>query len=157
MIDCCLIRLAMLGPVKLSVGQLSFTRALTETRLFLRTLLNTPDTDIWASIREAHLSCCAQYRVRYKPGRQFSRDRQEYRRKTRGLEKRRRGRKCKCKQASPTPKPETHKGLKGQIILLSWRYWVRPNATVSGAPEQDQDLQRRGYEPRGRQRRKKRD
>ena len=122
MIVCCMIRLAIVGAcrmVKLPVEQLSFVRALTETRLLLRALLTTTDSDIWASIWETHLSCCAQYRVRYKPGRQFSRDRQEYRRKTRGLEKRRRGRKCKYSQASPTPKPETHKDSKGLIILLS--------------------------------------
>jgi hypothetical protein len=122
MIVCCMIRLAMVGAcrmVKLSVEQLSFVRALTETKLFLRILLNTPDSDIWASIWQTHLSCCAQYRVRYKPDRQFSRDRQEYRRKARDLEKPGRGRKCKYKQASPTPKPETHKGLKGQLFLLS--------------------------------------
>jgi hypothetical protein len=122
MIVYCLIRLTMLGAcrlVKLSVGQLSFTRALTETRLLLRILLATTGTDIWASIWQTHLSCCARYPVRYKPGRQFSRNRQEYRRKSRGLEKRRRGRKSKYKQASPTPKPETRKGLKGQLFLLS--------------------------------------
>ena len=42
MIVCCLIRTAMLEAarlVNLSVGQLSFTRALTETRLFLRNLV----------------------------------------------------------------------------------------------------------------------
>ena len=122
MIVCCLIRLAMLGAcrlVKTSPGQLSFARALTETRLLLRILSATAGADIWVSIWETHLSCCARYRVRYKPGRQFSRDRQEYRRKARGLEKRHRGRKCKYNEASPPPKPETHKSLKGQLFLLS--------------------------------------
>lgn len=122
MIVCCLIRLAMLGAcrlVKLSVGRLSFTRALTETRLLLRILLGTADTDLWTSIWGTHLLHCAQYRIRYKPDRQFSRDRQEYRRKSRGLEESRRGRKCKYQDASAPPQPETRKDAKGQVILLS--------------------------------------
>jgi hypothetical protein len=120
MIVCCLIRLAMLGAcrlVKLTVEQLSFTRALTETRLLLRALLT--DTDIWASIWETHLFYCARYRVRYKPGRQFSRDRQEYRRKSRRLEKPRKSNKRKYQEASPLQKPETRKGAKEQLFLLS--------------------------------------
>ena len=122
MIVCCLIRLTMLGScqlVKLSMGELSFARALTETRLLLRILLATTDTDLWASIWEAHLSCCARYRVRHKPDRHFSRDRQEYRRKSRGLEKPRKNNKRKYQKASPIQKPEIRKGSKGQIFLLS--------------------------------------
>ncbi len=122
MIVCCLIRIAMLGAcrlVKLSVGQLSFARALTETRLLLRILLATTDVDPWTSIWATHLSCCAQYRVRCKPDRQFTRDRQEYRRKSRGLENRRKNNKRKYQGASVLPKPETRKGLKQQLFLLS--------------------------------------
>lgn len=44
---------------------------------------------------DKYAHCCAQHRVRCKPGRHFPRDRQEYRRKSRGLENRRRGRKPK--------------------------------------------------------------
>ena len=122
MIVCCLIRLAMLGAcrlVKLSVGQLSFARALTETRLLLRILLATTDIDLWASIWTAHLCRCAQYRVSCKPNRQFTRDRQEYRRKSRGLKKRRKNNKRKYQEAISPPKPETRKGPKGQLFLLS--------------------------------------
>jgi len=43
---------------------------------------------------------CTTYRVNSKPGRQFTRDRQQYRRKNRGFEKKRRpGRKPKSKAA----------------------------------------------------------
>jgi hypothetical protein len=122
MIVCCLIRIAMLGAcrlVKLSVGQLSFARALTETRLFLKLLLASKDVHLWASIWATHLCCCAQHRVRYKADRQFTRDRQEYRRKSRGLEKRRGTSKRKYQEASPLPKPETRKGPKEQLFLLS--------------------------------------
>ena len=123
MIALCLIRIAMLEGCRLanvSVGQLSFTRALTETRLFLKLLLATAEVNIWASIWANYVQCCAQHRVLYKPGRQFSRDRQEYRRKSRGLDKRPRGRKPKFKKASPLAlQSETRKDLKGQMILLS--------------------------------------
>jgi hypothetical protein len=122
MIVCCLIRIAMLEacqPVKLSVRQLSFARALTETRLLLKLLLVSTDADLWASIWAAHLCCCAQHRVRNKPDRRFTRDRQEYRRKNRGLENRRKNDKRKYREASPLPQPETRKGAKGQLFLLS--------------------------------------
>lgn len=122
MIVCCLIRIAMLEacrPVKLSVRQLSFARALTETRLFLKLLLVSTDESLWASIWAAHVSCCAQHRVRYKPDRRFTRDRQEYRRKSRGLERPRKNNKRKYQEASPLPQPETRKGAKGQLFLLS--------------------------------------
>ena len=122
MIVCCLIRIAMLDAcrlVKLSVGQLSFARALTETRLFLKLLLATTAQHLWESIWTTHIRCCAQHRVRYKPDRRFTRDRQEYRRKSRGLEKRRKNNKRKYREASQLPQSETRKGAKGQLFLLS--------------------------------------
>ena len=121
MIVCCLIRTAMLEgahPNNLSIGQLSFTRALTETRLFFKKLA-IAKACLWASIWTMYVRCCALYQVKYKPDRSFSRDKQEYRRKSRGLEKRRRGPKPKSMEASPMPKPETRKDLKGQIFLLN--------------------------------------
>ena len=90
MIVCCLIRAAMLEgsrPHKLSVGQLSFTRALTETRLFFKKLLTTPEMHLWASVWILYAQCCALHLVKHKPDRHFPRDQQEYRRKSRGLEK----------------------------------------------------------------------
>ena len=123
MIALCLIRIAMLEAsclVNVSVAQLSFARALTETRLFFKLLVSAADVDLWPSIRAAFVLCCAQHRVHSKPGRQFSRDRQEYRRKSRGLEKRRPGRRPKNKEATPLPPgPETRKDSKGATFLLS--------------------------------------
>ena len=122
MIVCCLIRIAMLGACRqivLPVRQLSFARALTETRLFLKLLLTVTDVNLWASIWTTHICCCAKHRVTYKPDRRFTRDRQEYRRKGRGLEKRRKNSKRKYQQASPPAKPETHKGAKELLFLLS--------------------------------------
>ena len=53
MIALCLIRIAMLEAGRLanvSVGQLSFARALTETRMFFKLLLSTSDVLLWPSI-----------------------------------------------------------------------------------------------------------
>ncbi len=122
MIVCCLIRIAMLGAcrqIKLSVRQLSFARALTETRLFLKLLLIVTDVHLWASIWTTHIRCCAKHSVRYKPDRRFTRDRQEYRRKSRGLEKRTKNYNRKYQQVSPPPQSETRKDAKGQEFLLS--------------------------------------
>ena len=123
MIVLCLIRIAMLDASRLanvSVAQLSFARALTETRLLFKLLVSSAAMDLWASIWAAFVLCCTRHRVRSKPGRQFPRDRQEYRRKSRGLEKRRPGRLPKSKQATQLPPgPETRKDSKGATFLLS--------------------------------------
>jgi Holliday junction resolvase RusA-like endonuclease len=52
---------------------------------------------------------------------QFPKDRQEYRRKNRGVQtKRSPGRKPKSKAATPLkPQSETRKELKGQLFILS--------------------------------------
>jgi hypothetical protein len=127
MIALCLIRTAMLEASRLanvSVGQLSFARALTETRLFLKFLLSTTEGLLWSSIYAAFVQCCSQHRVQFKPDRHFPRDRQQYRRKSRGLEQRRRGRKRKAAllQSSALEtfkKPQTLKDSKNRVFLLS--------------------------------------
>ena len=121
MIALCLIRMAMLEASRsanVSVGQISFARALTETRLFFKLLLSTAERLLWLSIWEAFVQCCAKHRVQFKPDRQFPRNRQQYRRKSRGLEKHRIGRKPKV-AAPEQPKPETLKDKKGRTFLLS--------------------------------------
>jgi len=124
MIVVCLIRIAMLEAsqvAKISVGQLSFARALTETRLFFHLILSTGQSNRWTSIWTAFVTCCAQYRVKIKPNRQFPRDRQQYRRKSRGLERKQRGRKPKTtKTTSPLlDQPETLKNRRDGVYLLS--------------------------------------
>ena len=124
MIALCLIRIAMLEASRLAnapVAQLSFARALTETRLFFKFLTTTSDVLLWPSIWQAFVQCCARHRVRLKPNRQFPRDRQQYRRKSRGLERNPRGRKPKAANGlSPQlPQPETRKDRKGRVFLLS--------------------------------------
>jgi hypothetical protein len=123
MIALCLIRIAMLQASRLinvSVAQLSFARALTETRLFVKLLLAAADVLLWASIWQAFVQCCARHRVKFKPNRQFPRDRQQYRRKSRGLERNPPGRRPKAaKEAAPRPpQPETRKDRKGRVFLL---------------------------------------
>ena len=74
MIALCLIRIAMFeaGRLKnLSVAQLSFARALTQTRLFLKLLMSAGDVGLWPSIWEEFVRCCARHRVHSKLGRQF--------------------------------------------------------------------------------------
>lgn len=123
MIALCLIRIAMLQASRLanlSVGQLSFARALTETRLFLKILLSTAALLLWPCIWAEFVQCCSRHRVRFKPNRQFPRDRQQYRRKSRGLEQRPRGRKPKYSAVTPhQPGRETLKDSKGNLHLLS--------------------------------------
>jgi len=124
MIVLCLIRLAMLEASRLalvSVGKLSFARALTETRLFFNLLLIAVDVLLWPSIWQVLVHCCARHRVQCKPGRHFSRDKQQYRRKSRGLERRPRGRKPKSagNESASLLKPEALKDLKGKVYLLS--------------------------------------
>jgi hypothetical protein len=123
MIVFCLIRIAMVEASVLknvSVAELSFARALTETRLLFGSLVCMVDVNLWHSIWAAFVLCCARHRVRSKPGRQFSRDRQEYRRKSRRLEKRRRGRTPKNSKPTPLPPgPETRKDSSGAEYLLS--------------------------------------
>jgi hypothetical protein len=123
MIVICLIRIAMLQATRLanvSVAQLSFARALTETRLFLKLLLSNPDPLIWPSIWTLFVHCCACHRVKFKPDRQFPRDRQQYLRKSRGLEKHPRGRKPKYNARAPQqPERKTLKDSKGNVYLLS--------------------------------------
>jgi len=124
MIALCLIRIAMLQATRLanlSVPQLSFARALTETRVFFNLLLTTADLLLWPSIWDQFVQNCARHRVRFKPDRQFPRDRQQYRKKSRGLERRRRGRKPKIAiaPAPQQPQPETRPDAKGRVFLLS--------------------------------------
>jgi hypothetical protein len=122
MIVCCLMRIAMLEASrrhKLSVSELSFARTLTETRLLLKKLLSLAEKCLWAQIWTTFVQCCARYRVKNKPDRLFPRDKQEYRRKSRSLDKPRHGVKRKYEKASRPQKTETRKDAKGQEYLLS--------------------------------------
>lgn len=122
MIALCLIRIATLEASRManvSVGQLSFARALTETRLFLKLLLSPADVHLRHPIWAEYVQQCAEYRVHSKPDRQFPRDRQGYRKKSRRLDTRKPGRKRKFKAPTPLPpQSETLKDSKGVEFLL---------------------------------------
>jgi len=75
---------------------------------------------LWPSLWEMLVTACAHHRVSIKPDRHFTRDRQEYRRKSRGLEKRRGGRPRKYPVPQPLSiDPETIKDSKNNLFLLS--------------------------------------
>jgi hypothetical protein len=97
----CLMRRVMLqaaSHASLQVHRLSFARCLTHLRLFFRRLL-APGAR-FQSLLARLIRACAQLRIRVQPGRTFPRDRQHYRKKARGLLRKRRGRK-------PTPSSQS--------------------------------------------------
>jgi len=121
MIALCLIRLAMLDASRAAnthVALLSFSRALTETRLFIRLLLIKACVLPYAAIWDDFVRRCSLHRVNSKPNRQFSRDRQEYRKNSRGLQQKRKGRKFVNKYLKPQlPDPEILKSNNGLFLL----------------------------------------
>jgi len=123
MIAICLIRTAMLAAGRLKnspVSSFSFARAVTETRRFLSLIVSSAILNPWTFLYDRFVRACARHRVAIKRGRQFSRNQQEYRKKSRGLERKRPGRKPRFKLSKPsTPLPEVFKNLNGQCFLLS--------------------------------------
>lgn len=123
MITLCLVRTAMLDASRftnVTVAQLSFGRALTETRLFLRFIVSGGAAVFWSLAWQQFVRACSRHQVTLKPDRQFTRDRQQYRRKSRGLEKRRPGRKPNQTPPRPQlPEPECLKDSRGGTYLLS--------------------------------------
>ncbi len=108
MIAVCLIRLAMLeasGSSSSGVAILSFTRSLTETRVFFG-WIGRPDAQPFERLYAGYVAFCARHKVRIKPGRSFSRKQQEYRRKARGLEIKRRGRRVPADPPDERLRPE---------------------------------------------------
>jgi hypothetical protein len=104
LVTVCLIRMTMLAAARqagLKVGQLSFSRSLTQIRVFFRRLARLPRLSgqtLYASL----IQTCSTLQLRIQPGRSFPRDRQEYRRKKRGLPPKRRA----AKPVTSRPKPQ---------------------------------------------------
>jgi hypothetical protein len=123
MIVICLIRTAMLAAGRMKnapVSSFSFSRALTETRRFFSFIVSSAKSLPWTLVYSRFILSCSCHRVAIRLGRQFPRDRQEYRRKSRGLERKRPGRKPRLKLTRPSiPLPEIFKDLKGRCFLLS--------------------------------------
>ena len=94
MIAVVLIRRTMLEAARkrrVPPARLSFSRALTEARVFLRRVAGVAAHVARLAYRE-FVGQCARHLVTVKPGRSFPRNPQEYRAKARGLEKKPRGR-----------------------------------------------------------------
>ncbi len=93
------------------VAHLSFARSLTETRVFFG-CIGRPDALPFSRRYQSYVLLCARYQVRIKPGRSFPRNQQEYRRKARGLEIKRRGRRW----LTPPPDERLRPELEGQTL-----------------------------------------
>lgn len=91
LITVCLVRKIMLEAAlkaRVQVRELSFARSLTEARVFFRRLCRLTDhRQLYVQL----VDICVTLRIVIKPGRRFSRDRQEYRRNARGIKPKRRG------------------------------------------------------------------
>ena len=94
MIATVLIRSTMLEAARrrrIAPARLSFSRAVTEARVFLKRLAGAA-RDVALAAYGEFVSRCARHLVNSKPGRTFPRDQQERRRKARGIDDGRRGR-----------------------------------------------------------------
>jgi len=126
MIAIVLIRRTMLEAARkldIEPASLSFTRALTEARAFFSRVAGTAI----AVVRKAYecfVKECSRYRIALKPDRSFTRDKQEYRAKARGLKEKKRGRPRKRTTpfvpfARENSAPETVKYSEGYTYALS--------------------------------------
>jgi len=123
MIAVVLIRTTMLEAARkrrVPPARLSFSRALTEARVFLRRVAGAVAHVARGAYRD-FVAQCARHLVTVKPGRSYPRDPQEYRAKARGLEKKARGRPRTPAEpfAFENSMPETLTGAKGETYALS--------------------------------------
>ena len=123
MIVACMAKLAMgeaAAAAGLTPGSLSFAHAYVGLkRLFLRALRSAGSGEgSWEDDRRDYIGQCAKHKARGKPGRSYPRDKQQYRRKSRGLLKKRRGRPHIKVERQKRPEPETLTNLKGMTVLL---------------------------------------
>ena len=123
MIVACMAKLAM-GEAAAEAGltpcDLSFAHAYAGLKcLFARALMRAGSgPGSWEDDRRSYLGQCAKREAGGKPGRSFPRDKQQYRKKGRGLLKKRRGRPRKKVERPKRPAPETLTNLKGVTVLL---------------------------------------
>jgi hypothetical protein len=90
------------------VARLSFSRSLAQIRVFFRRL-GSLAIDCWQQLYDRLVQVCATFLVRVQPGRSFPRDRQQYRKKARGLLRRRRRRKPLTTPVPSPPEPEVRR------------------------------------------------
>lgn len=88
MIAAVLIRRTMLQAAekaRVKPAVLSYSKALTEMRVFLRRIAGI-SKEVLQDVYGQFIANCARYMIESKPGRSYSRSKQEYRAKSRGLE-----------------------------------------------------------------------
>lgn len=118
----CLTRLAIAKAAKKRrtvPGMSSFAKAYGETRRFILRIIDSAAPRKFETEHGLLVAYCARHRITVRPGRVFTRDKQEYRRKSRGLVKGKVGRPRK-----PTPKTRREdrrfaNDSKGVTYLLS--------------------------------------
>lgn len=122
MIAATLIRTTMLEASKkrrIRSARLSFCRAVTEARVFLRRVAGVTAEAAYEAYK-AFVKQCSLYVVKDEPGRSFSRDKQEYRAKSREIKMRgRRRKKTTAPFIMENSSPETLTNLKGETYALS--------------------------------------
>ncbi|MFZ2653458.1 MAG: IS4 family transposase [Victivallales bacterium] len=122
LIAVCLVRLASAassGREDRMPCELSFSKILVEVRIFLGKITSKAHFESFSGEYLQLIRRCCRYLVDVRPGRSFPRDKQEYRRKSRGLLKKRPGRPPTKYQALETQKPELLPSANGVVFLLS--------------------------------------
>lgn len=118
----CLVRLsaaAAADSLGLMPSIISFVKVLEEVRLFLRKITSPLHGGTFGSCLRELIARCAKFLIDIRPGRSFPRDKQEYRRISRGLVKKGRGRPPTKYHAVKTQKPELLKSKNNVSFLLS--------------------------------------
>lgn len=124
MILACLTRMAVQAATRgtpFSVSDFSFSKSLHATIRFLNYLVTQTDIDLittWNILLETIRTRC---RLKRKPDRHFPHDKQEYRRKSRGLLKKRVGRPA-APLAPPAPEESRQQAL--EVGIISEKYFV---------------------------------
>lgn len=121
----CIVRLAAneaINDTKLTVNDISFIRALHFTRCLLMELSFNPNLSYEEKWTQLLLLIKNKARARIKPNRHFSRDKQEYRKKSRGLLKGKVGR--PRKKSTPVPEEERARTIENGNLEKQYNYLV---------------------------------
>lgn len=122
LIAVCLVRLSAVAAadsVGLMPSRISFAKVLEEVRLFMRKITSQLYGETFESCIQELIAKCAKFLIDIRPGRSFPRDKQIYRRISRGLVKKRRGRPTKIIYVPEPPGPEVLTMGNCAAILLS--------------------------------------
>jgi hypothetical protein len=97
---------------------ISFSKTLLEVKMFLRKI-TSQSGGAFAKLYSELIASCAKLRIDIRPVRSFPRDKIAYRRISRKLLKKRRGRKPQVNIVMQNEKPELLRIINGNTILLS--------------------------------------